>query len=143
MTATDPVGALRKLWADTHVHDADFPLAAKHVRGSLEISAQDDPTLMRVIEELKAQDSAAVGRMRTAFVLAQYRDGDEMGWPAEFAWLDLHQGQVLWTLAVDIRANGMQTPIRLGNDGRVWDGHHRLRVAVILGLDEVPVEVVR
>lgn len=108
---TDPAGSLRRVWAESHLHDAETPLAA--------------------------------GRMRTSYVLDHYWDGDEMGWPAEFAWLDLHQDQALWTLAVDIRERGIQTPIRLGNDGRVWDGHHRLRVAVLLGLDEVPVEVVR
>lgn len=31
-------------------------------------------------------------------------------------------------------------PVLLGNDGRVWDGHHRLLAAVALGLEDIPVE---
>lgn len=34
----------------------------------------------------------------------------------------------------------MKYPILLGTDGRVWDGHHRLCVADMLGLDAVPCE---
>ena len=30
----------------------------------------------------------------------------------------------------------------LGNDGRVWDGHHRIVAAVDLGIDELSVAVV-
>ncbi|MER7971040.1 hypothetical protein ABTX35_18935 [Streptomyces sp. NPDC096080] len=29
----------------------------------------------------------------------------------------------------------------IGSDGRLWDGHHRLRIAVRLGIDHVPVEL--
>lgn len=39
-----------------------------------------------------------------------------------------------------IRVEGIREPILLGNDGRVWDGHHRIVIAMHLGLDSVPVE---
>lgn len=39
-----------------------------------------------------------------------------------------------------IRAEGIREPILLGNDGRVWDGHHRITVARHLGIRDVPVE---
>lgn len=43
-------------------------------------------------------------------------------------------------LIEDIKERGIQTPILLGTDGRVWDGHHRVIAAMILGLENVPVE---
>lgn len=39
-----------------------------------------------------------------------------------------------------VRAEGIREPVLLGTDGRVWDGHHRIVVAMHLGLDSVPVE---
>lgn len=43
-------------------------------------------------------------------------------------------------LIESIRAEGIREPILLGNDGRVWDGHHRITAATLLGIHEVPVE---
>jgi hypothetical protein len=34
----------------------------------------------------------------------------------------------------------IEQPICLGDDGRVWDGHHRVVAAVRLGFDRLPVE---
>lgn len=45
-------------------------------------------------------------------------------------------------LATSIQAEGIREPVLLGNDGRVWDGHHRIVVAMRLGIESVPVEVV-
>lgn len=39
-----------------------------------------------------------------------------------------------------IRAEGIRESILLGTDGRIWDGHHRIVIAMHLGLDSVPVE---
>lgn len=33
-------------------------------------------------------------------------------------------------------------PVMLGNDGRVWDGHHRICIAIEQGIPELAVEVV-
>src|SRR5690606_22968569 len=43
-------------------------------------------------------------------------------------------------LLTRIREEGIREPILLGTDGRVWDGHHRITVAMHLGLESVPVE---
>ena len=43
-------------------------------------------------------------------------------------------------LETQIRRNGIWPPILLGDDGRVWDGHHRIVAAWRLGIVEVPVE---
>lgn len=43
-------------------------------------------------------------------------------------------------LLARIRDEGIREPILLGTDGRVWDGHHRIIIAMHLGLDSVPVE---
>lgn len=43
-------------------------------------------------------------------------------------------------LVESIRVEGIREPILLGNDGRVWDGHHRITAATLLGIREVPVE---
>lgn len=59
-------------------------------------------------------------------------------WSAEDRYRE-HDGERMSALLDDIAANGVLEPIRLGNDGRVWDGHHRVCVAWCLQLDEVPV----
>jgi hypothetical protein len=38
-------------------------------------------------------------------------------------------------------AEGFREPILIGDDGRLWDGHHRLAVALAFGIS-VPVEFV-
>ncbi len=43
-------------------------------------------------------------------------------------------------LVESIHTEGIREPILLGNDGRVWDGHHRITVARHLGIRDVPVE---
>jgi hypothetical protein len=43
-------------------------------------------------------------------------------------------------LIAAIAVNGVATPLLLGDDGRVWDGHHRLLVARLLGIETLTVE---
>lgn len=33
-------------------------------------------------------------------------------------------------------------PILLGNDERVWNGHHRIIIATVLGLEELEVDII-
>jgi len=78
-------------------------------------------------------------------VLAQVRCGSkEWGWEEEWADLDRRHTETgyLTTLEQDIRENGITDPVLIGADGRLWDGHHRLRIAVRLGIGYVPVEVI-
>lgn len=75
-------------------------------------------------------------------VMRRFKDGDEHGWDVEFAWLDEHHANELSALREAVIEKGyIHTPIHVGVDGRVWDGHHRLRVAVELGLALVPVQI--
>lgn len=78
----------------------------------------------------------------TETVLTQWRPGSgDWDWPTEFA--DIVQeddGATIAGLIGHIAKNGMLKPILLGDDGRVWDGHHRLLAARILGIADVPVE---
>lgn len=73
-----------------------------------------------------------------AWVLANYSDGDERGWDVEFAWLRANHTARLADLTASILDHGVQVPILLGPDGRIWDGHHRLCVARHLGLRTIP-----
>lgn len=43
-------------------------------------------------------------------------------------------------LLADIEKHGVNTPVLLGDDGRIWDGHHRISAAVHLGHESIPVE---
>lgn len=41
----------------------------------------------------------------------------------------------------EIRKSGrIDSPVLLGNDGRIWDGHHRIVAARRLGIADIPVE---
>jgi ParB-like chromosome segregation protein Spo0J len=72
-------------------------------------------------------------------LIAHYRDGDERGWDEEFAWLRAHHAERLATIRETATVQGILEPVLLGADGRVWDGHHRLCVAIDLGLPTIPV----
>lgn len=75
-------------------------------------------------------------------VLAEVRCGsDDWSWDSEWSWLDAHDPEGLTELQAEIVRDGMHTPVLIGNDGRLWDGHHRLRIAVRLGMRYVPVEL--
>ena len=79
-----------------------------------------------------------------ARILAEVRCGSE-DWTWDEEWADLDRRHVetgyLDRLEKEIKANGITMPVLIGTDGRLWDGHHRLRIAVRLGIGYVPVEV--
>lgn len=62
----------------------------------------------------------------------------------DWSWQDeyrkLIDRPVTQQLLAGVRECGIKEPILLGTDGRVWDGHHRITVAMHLGIDSVPVE---
>lgn len=88
-----------------------------------------------------AEKDAVVSVMPLIVLLDKYRDGDEHGWATEFDWIRKNHREILDRLMVSIEANGIREPVSLGNDGRVWDGHHRLCAAWILGITDIPVRV--
>ena len=73
-------------------------------------------------------------------VMRLYTPGDEHTWAYEFATLGLHHHSTLTRLTYDIGLHGIREPLLLGNDGRLWDGHHRLLVACATGIQRVPVQ---
>lgn len=84
-------------------------------------------------------ESPTVQHMSLSDVLRDYRDGDERGWEIEFEDLWCEHGHRMDRLYKSVQLVGIREPILLGNDGRIWDGHHRLAVAWRLGLNMVPV----
>lgn len=79
----------------------------------------------------------SVFRWTLSALLADYLDGDEVGWQAELRWLWSHDRSRMLALLDDVLENGIREPILLGTDGRVWDGHHRIGVALALGFDTI------
>jgi hypothetical protein len=73
------------------------------------------------------------------WAVLQYKDGDEHGWEAEFAYLREVHSDRLAALREDIGKNGIREPVVIGPDGRIWDGHHRLCIADELGMSTIPV----
>lgn len=78
-------------------------------------------------------------------VLTEVRCGSQ-DWTWDEEWADLDRRHVdtgyLAKLEQQIGENGITMPVLIGSDGRLWDGHHRLRIAVRLGIGYVPVEIV-
>lgn len=76
--------------------------------------------------------------VRTDHLLGVYKPGScGSGWLWEDEYGHLISG--IGNLVDDIRENGIREPILLGDDGRVWDGHHRVVAAMEIGLYSVPV----
>lgn len=77
-------------------------------------------------------------------ILSEVRCGSQ-DWTWEEEWADLDRRHAetgyLVKLEQEIRENGITMPVLIGSDGRLWDGHHRLRVAVRLRIGYVPVEI--
>ena len=85
-------------------------------------------------------------------LMAKWRPGsaDATGWTWDDEETDLlarracacceQTGHYQQGLETDIRRNGIIEPVLLGDDGRVWNGHHRIVAARRLGIVEVPVE---
>lgn len=77
-------------------------------------------------------------------LLVVFLPGDfpERNWPEEFEWLWANDRERMKSIKRQVKAHGLDSfedPILLGSDGRVWDGHHRLAVAMRLGIEKVPV----
>jgi hypothetical protein len=79
-------------------------------------------------------------------ILAEVAVGSR-DWTWEEEWADLDQRHAetgyLATLEQQIREKGITLPVLIGSDGRLWDGHHRLRIAFRIGIEYVPVEIVK
>lgn len=73
-------------------------------------------------------------------VFAKYQPGShEWGWADEFNDIAARDRDLVSALRHSIGRDGMRESVLLGDDQRVWDGHHRLLVARQLSLESVPV----
>jgi hypothetical protein len=68
-------------------------------------------------------------------IVAVVKDGDELGWPNELAHLWTHLREQVLVVMASVLERGFQAPILIGTDGRLWDGHKRVAVALALGVD--------
>lgn len=83
--------------------------------------------------------------MRVEDILRHWRPGSaEWAWDEEYA--DLIDDPVTDRVRERIDAEGFGfddhlAPVLLGSDGRVWDGHHRIVIAMERGREHLMVEV--
>lgn len=74
-------------------------------------------------------------------LINNYRPGsNDWDWTSEYLDLISRDWAKIDSLMVSISEEGIKTPVLLGPDGRVWDGHHRIVAALCLGITEIPVE---
>jgi ParB-like chromosome segregation protein Spo0J len=110
----------------------------------------EQKALLGRLAELEAEvaglraDATGLQVWPVARVLAEVQCGSQ-DWSWEAEWADLDQRHAasgyLDRLEQQIRTNGITLPLLIGSDGRLWDGHHRLRLAVKIGIGYVPVEL--
>lgn len=67
------------------------------------------------------------------------RDGDERGWAEEYTLLWTDHRERMDDLRRAVISEGILEPVLVGSDGRVWDGHHRICVAMSLQHKTIPV----
>lgn len=67
------------------------------------------------------------------------RDGDGHGWHSEYNLLWTEHRERMNDLRKAVISEGILEPILVGSDGRVWDGHHRICVAISLQHETIPV----
>lgn len=97
--------------------------------------------------EWQAQDSAwscysdvPIVYRTAAAVMGMATCGDEGRWCDELWLLWKNDQHGMLQVLNSVLAEGFRAPI-IGNDGRLWDGHHRLAVALALDI-EVPTRTV-
>ena len=140
----DPVNPCEDGGEPCHVHER----LMAHAEGNHELCEPDCGTRPAVeAGDSEQQDDGEAFTIQVwplTRVLSEVRCGSK-DWPWEEEWADLDRRHAetgyLDKLEQDIRTNGITMPVLVGTDGRLWDGHHRLRIAVRLGIDYVPVEV--
>lgn len=79
-----------------------------------------------------------VDRLPAGEIMARWRPGSydpPWDWKAEALDLWSRDYDRMVELESSILADGILTPVILGDDGRVWEGHHRILVAVKYCLD--------
>lgn len=99
---------------------------------SLDAEWEAQDAAWHVYAHLPTVDMTAQEVMDTAV------SGDANPWRVELECLWMHDRFTVLNVLDSVVAEGFRTPILIGPDGRLWDGHHRLAVALALGIS-VPV----
>lgn len=73
--------------------------------------------------------------------------GDDWTWSYEYVYCWMSDGPRTTSIIERVKNEGIgfddiENPITLGDDGRVWDGHHRILIARYLGIETVKVRKV-
>lgn len=95
----------------------------------------------------KLPDGTVLVRMPLAQVVTFWRPGSEdWSWAEEYEHIMTDQAHVTDKIRERVQKEGIifldhVAPILLGNDGRVWDGHHRICIAIEMGIPDVMVEI--
>lgn len=126
-------------WRANHRHDV-----SQIETSGYEYTVDDDALLSLIEQQRRAastEHAEPLPSMDAETFTLMYRTGDEHSWADEFAWLLRNHGPRLADLLEDVKdAQGFRESIKVGRDGRVWDGHHRVLVAHLAHL-MVEVEV--
>lgn len=77
---------------------------------------------------------SAAELMTAELLMEEVQDGDQHGWATELRSLWTEDREKLLALMDQVLAEGFLTPVEVGPDGRLWDGHHRVAVAAALGI---------
>jgi hypothetical protein len=88
-----------------------------------------------------APDRGKRPEIDNAAVMTVVDPGNEGPWGEELALLWTALRNEMAALLDSVVADGFRDPILIGDDGRLWDGHHRLAMELALGIS-VPVEFV-
>lgn len=90
-------------------------------------------------------DEPTLVQMAAEEVVSRWRPGSaDWSWAEE--WGDLQHDPVTAIVRERVLNEGIGfadkiAPVLLGSDGRVWDGHHRLCLALDMGIETVWVEI--
>lgn len=96
------------------------------------------------------QRSDELVEMSISDIMEKWRPGshgDDWTWTDEYFDLWCNDGPRTYDIIEQAKEHGIgfadwKAPIQLGNDGRVWNGHHRILVAKYLGIERVMVDIV-
>lgn len=70
-------------------------------------------------------------------LIAEVSTGDLHSWSNEFEFLWTQHRRAMLNLLDDVAERGIREPVVIGSDGRLWDGHHRVAVAIALHLNQI------
>ena len=77
--------------------------------------------------------------MKVADLVENVRVGStDWGWHEEYEDLWERDIEGMDILCASIEREGILNPVLVGDDGRLWDGHHRVVAALALGIPEIP-----